>query len=71
MASSSAAGPSLPSGKLAELEQDLKDLKAQKAGELGKEIRDKVVLDELNKDLDRVQTAITALSVTGEDFSSS
>ena len=63
MAFSSAA-----SSKLAELEAKLKGLEEQKAAVLGSsEIgpRDLIVLGELNKDLDRVQTAITALS-TGE-----
>ena len=59
MASSSASG-----SKLAELEEDLKGLKEQKASELKKEkgTRDLEMLAELNKDLDRVQAAITALS---------
>ena len=59
MASSSASG-----SKLAELEEDLKGLKEQKAVELKKEkgTRDHELLVELNKDLDRVQAAITALS---------
>ena len=58
MASSSASG-----SKLAELEEELKGLKAQKGAELKREkgARD-VILRELNKDLDRVQAAITALS---------
>ena len=59
MASNSASG-----SKLAELEQELKGLKAQKAAELNKEkgTRDLELLVELNKDLDRTQAAITALS---------
>ena len=59
MASSSASG-----GELAELKEDLKGLKEQKAAELKKEkgARDHEILVELNKDLDRVQAAITALS---------
>ncbi|DBA77962.1 TPA: hypothetical protein ACH3X1_009122 [Trebouxia sp. C0004] len=59
MASSNASG-----SKLAELEDDLKGLKEQKASELKKEkgTRDLELLVELNKDLDRVQAAITALS---------
>ena len=58
MASNSASGSKLP-----ELEEELKDLKAQKGAELKREegARD-VILRELNKDLDRVQAAITALS---------
>ena len=58
MASNSASG-----SKLAELEEELKDLKAQKSAELKREegARD-LILRELNKDLDRVQAAITALS---------
>ena len=58
MASSSASG-----SKLAELEEELKGLKAQKGAELKREkgARD-LILRELNKDLDRVQAAITALS---------
>ena len=59
MASSSVSG-----SKLAELEEDLKGLKEQKAAELKKEkgTRDLELLVELNKDMDRVQAAITALS---------
>ncbi len=59
MASSSASG-----SKLAELEEDLKGLKEQKAAELKREkgTRDLELLVELNKDMDRVQAAITALS---------
>ncbi|KAL0038685.1 hypothetical protein WJX79_003144 [Trebouxia sp. C0005] len=62
MASSSASG-----GELAELKEDLKGLKEQKAAELKKEkgARDHEILVELNKDLDRVQAAITALSSGG------
>ena len=58
MASSSASA-----SELAELKEELKDLKAQKGAELKREegARD-LVLRELNKDLDRVQAAITALS---------
>ena len=58
MASSSASGC-----KLAELEEELKGLKAQKGAELKREkgARD-LILREVNKDLDRVQAAITALS---------
>ena len=50
--------------ELAELEDKLKGLEEQKAAELkkDKEARDKELLSELNKDLDRVQAAITALS---------
>ena len=60
MASSSASG-----SKLAELEEKLKGLEEQKAAvlvlsEIGP--RDLILLGELNKDLDRVQAAITALS---------
>ena len=59
MASNSASGSTL-----AELKEELKGLKAQKGAELkkDKEARDKDLLSELNKDLDRVQAAITALS---------
>lgn len=59
MASSSVSG-----SKLAELEEDLKGLKEQKAAELKKEkgTRDLELLVELNKDMDRVQAAITAQS---------
>ena len=59
MASSSASG-----GELAELKQKLRGLEEQKAVELRREkgTRDLEVLGELNKDLDRVQAAITALS---------
>ena len=58
MASSSASG-----SKLAKLEEKLKGLEEQKAAELKsqKGARD-LILRELNKDLDRVQAAITALS---------
>ena len=62
--------PSSVSGcKLAELEEDLKGLKEQKAAELKKEkgTRDLELLVELNKDMDRVQAAITALS-SGERY---
>ena len=60
MASSSASG-----NKLAELEAKLKGLEEQKTAildmsDLGP--RDLILLGELNKDLDRVQAAITALS---------
>ena len=60
MASNTASG-----SKLAELEEELKGLKAQKTAildlsDLGP--RDVILLGELNKDLDRVQAAITALS---------
>ncbi|KAL3145956.1 hypothetical protein ABBQ38_015316 [Trebouxia sp. C0009 RCD-2024] len=56
MASSSASG--------SKLEKKLKGLEEQKAAELKRErgTRDRELLDELNKDLDRVQAAITALS---------
>ena len=49
--------------KLAKLEEKLKGLEEQKAAELKKEkgTRDRELLVELNKDLDRVQAAITAL----------
>ena len=59
MASSSASG-----SEMAELKDKLKGLEEQKAAELkkDKEARDKELLSELNKDLDRVQAAITALS---------
>ncbi|KAL3148774.1 hypothetical protein ABBQ38_014183 [Trebouxia sp. C0009 RCD-2024] len=59
MASSSVSG-----SKLAELEEELKSLKKEKAAELEKEqgTRDLELLVELNKDMDRVQAAITALS---------
>ena len=59
MASSSASG-----SELAELKEELKGLKAQKGAELKREkgARDHELLAELNKDLDRVQAAITALS---------
>ena len=55
MASNSASG--------GELVEELKGLKEQKTAVLS-EIgpRDLILLDELNKDLDRVQAAITALS---------
>ena len=61
MASSSASG-----SKLAELEKELIGLKEQKAAELRREqgTRERVLF-ELNKDLDRVQAAISAL-FTGE-----
>ena len=57
------ASSSAPGSKLAELEEKLQGLKAQKGAELtrGKGARD-LILRELNKDLDRVQAAITALS---------
>ena len=60
MASSSASG-----SELAELKEKLKGLEEQKAAvlvlsEIGP--RDLILLGELNKDLDRVQAAITALS---------
>ncbi|KAL0045728.1 hypothetical protein WJX82_002864 [Trebouxia sp. C0006] len=59
MVSSSASG-----SKLAELEEKLKGLEEQKAAELKQEkgTRDLELLVELNKDLDRVQAAIIALS---------
>ncbi|KAL3148782.1 hypothetical protein ABBQ38_014191 [Trebouxia sp. C0009 RCD-2024] len=59
MASSSVSG-----SKLAELEEDLKGLKKEKAADLKKEkgIRDLELFVELNKDMDRVQAAITAPS---------
>ena len=59
MASRNASG-----SELAELKDKLKGLEEQKAAELkkDKEARDKELLSELNKDLDRVQAAITALS---------
>ena len=61
------------SSKLAELEDDFRGLKEQKAAflassELGP--RDLIVLNEMNKDMDRVQDAITALS-SGEVYYSS
>ncbi|KAL3143461.1 hypothetical protein ABBQ38_002275 [Trebouxia sp. C0009 RCD-2024] len=60
MASNTASG-----SKLAELEEELKGLKAQKTAIL--DLSDLgpgqvILLGELNKDLDRVQAAITALS---------
>ena len=66
MASNSASG-----SKLAELEEELKDLKAQKSAELKREegARD-LILRELNNDLDRVQAAITALSSGELQFTS-
>ena len=59
MASSSPFG-----SKLAELKQELRDLEEQKAAELKRErgTPDHELLLELNKDMDRVQAAITALS---------
>ena len=59
MASNSASG-----SELAELKEELRGLKAHKTAELkkDKEDRDTELLSELNKDLDRVQAAITALS---------
>ena len=58
------ASSSAPGSKLAELEKKLEGLEEQKASELKKEkgTRDFELLAELNKDLDRVQAAITALS---------
>lgn len=58
------ASSSAPGSKLAELEKKLQGLEEQKASELKKEkgTRDFELLAELNKDLDRVQAAITALS---------
>ena len=56
MASSSASG-----GELAELKQELKGLKEQKAAAFAGP-RDLILLGELNKDLDQVQAASTALS---------
>jgi hypothetical protein len=58
------ASSSAPGSELAELKKKLKGLEEQKAVELKKEqgARDLVILSELNKDLDRVQGAITALS---------
>ncbi len=59
MASSSASG-----SELAELKGMRRGFQEQKAAELEnqKGIRDLELLVELNKDLDRVRTAITALS---------
>ncbi len=59
MASSSASG-----SELAELKEMRRGFQEQKAAELEnqKGTRDLELLVELNKDLDRVQTAITALS---------
>ena len=58
MASSSASG-----SELADLEEKLKGLTEQKAAVLVfRGPRDLILLGELNKDLDRVQAAITALS---------
>ena len=50
--------------EVSELKKELKSLKEQKAAELTKEkgTRDLELLEELNKDLDRIQAAITALS---------
>ena len=50
------ASSSAPGSKLAELEEELKGLKAQKTAELRKTkgSRDHELLAELNKDLDRV-----------------
>ena len=50
--------------RLAKLKEELKGLEEQKAAELQKKkgTRDMEMLGELNKDLDRVQTAITAMS---------
>ena len=61
MASNSASG-----SKLAALEEELEGLKAQKTAildlsDLGP--REVILLGELNKDLDRVQAAITAQSL--------
>ena len=58
------ASSSAPGSKLAELEEKLQGLEDQKAAELRntKGTRDHELLAELNKDLDRVQAAITALS---------
>lgn len=58
MASSSASGT-----ELAELKGKLKGLEEQEAAELQREkgSRDLELLVELNKDMDRVQVAITAL----------
>ncbi|KAL3156879.1 hypothetical protein ABBQ38_001146 [Trebouxia sp. C0009 RCD-2024] len=58
------ASSSAPGSKLAELEEELKGLKAQKTAELRKTkgTRDHELLAELNKDLDRAQAAVTALS---------
>jgi len=58
------ASSSAPGSKLAELEEKLQGLEDQKAAELRKTkgTRDHELLVELNKDLDRVQAAITALS---------
>ena len=58
------ASSSAPGSKLAELEEKLQGLEDQKAAELRKtkKTRDSELLVELNKDLDRVQAAITALS---------
>ena len=57
------ASSSAPGSKLAELEEKLQGLEEQKASELRREkgTRDLELLAELNKDLDRVQAAITAL----------
>ncbi|KAL3144601.1 hypothetical protein ABBQ32_004325 [Trebouxia sp. C0010 RCD-2024] len=58
------ASSSAPGSKLAELEKKLQGLEEQKASELREQkgTRDCELLVELNKDLDRVQAAITALS---------
>ena len=63
MASSSASG-----SKLAELEEDIKGLKEQKASELKKEkgTRDLEFLAELNKDLDRVNQSMEFTVRVGE-----
>ena len=59
MASRSASG-----SELVDLEEEVKGLKEQKAAELKREkgTRDLELLSELNKDWDRVQIAIKALS---------
>ena len=66
------ASSSAPGSKLAELEAKLQGLEEQKASELKREksTRDLELLAELNKDLDRVQAAITTLSSGELQFTS-
>ena len=47
---------------MSELKEELKGLKEQKAAELHKEFPNILLLGELNKDLDRVQAAITKMT---------
>ena len=63
MVSSSTSG-----SELADLKEELKGLKEKKAAILQQNDigpRDRILLDELNKDLDRVQAAITTLTDSG------